>query len=50
MAIYEMEKKEKKQSKALTERTKKYECEMCGKPIRLKKKKQTVCDTCKKFI
>lgn len=44
MATYE-----KKQSKSLTEKTKKYECSICGKKIRFSKKNSDICDTCKKL-
>lgn len=39
---------EKKQSKALTEKTKKYECEICGRKLRISKNKENICDACKK--
>lgn len=44
MATYE-----KKQSKSLTERTKKHECELCGKKMRITKSKENICDSCKKI-
>lgn len=40
---------EKKQSKSLTERNKKCECEICGKKMRITKHKENICDSCKKI-
>lgn len=44
MATYE-----KKQSKALTEKTKKHECFVCGRMFRITKKNEDVCNECKKL-
>lgn len=39
---------EKKQSKSLTEKTKKCECEICGRKMRITRSKENVCDSCRK--
>lgn len=39
---------EKKQSKSLTEKNKKYECEICGRKLRISKNKDNICDNCKR--